>query len=504
MTGILIAIEMFHFLRPWFLLLIPAAALLWWYLRHRLGHQNLPTDTVAPHLLVALTVGQQRKGRLMPIDLVAVLMVLTSLGASGPTWSRVPDPFVAQTAPLVIALHVSPSMQATDVQPSRLDRAKQKIRDLLAIRAGARSALVAYGATAHSVVPMTEDPNVLQPYLEGLQPDVMPDDGNDAGRALDLANDILADEDAPGGVLFVTDALQSSDVAGLSSQEQISVAILAMLPQGKGDAGLDAVSVPVAQVAIDDGDIAQLERALNAAYRRALAEDGKQPWDDKGWILAWPAALLVLLWFRRGWTMRWSMVVVLCFGLQIPGGVRAEGVADWFLTADQQGQIAFDRKDFTRSAELYLDPMHKGYAQFRDGQYPEAIATLSQLDTPEASFVQGMASLRNRGYRDAIDAFQLTLDRDPDFPGAAHNLVLARKILEYVESTREQSDTGEHTGEGADDIVFDNEDARGADTQIQGREDSIGLLTADQWMNTVDTDTGDFLRQRFAIEAARQ
>jgi Ca-activated chloride channel family protein len=29
------------------------------------------------------------------------------------------------------------------------------------------------------------------------------------------------------------------------------------------------------------------------------------------------------------------------------------------------------------------------------------------------------------------------------------------------------------------------------------------MLTAEQWMNTVDTSTGDFLRQRFAIEAAQ-
>ena len=95
--------------------------------------------------------------------------------------------------------------------------------------------------------------------------------------------------------------------------------------------------------------------------------------------------------------------------------------------------------------------------------------------------------------------------RDPDYPGAAENLTLAKEIVEYVESAREQSDTGEDTGIGADDVVFDNEEARGADTQMEvPQEDGSGLLTAEQWMNTVDTRTGDFLRQRFAIEAAQE
>lgn len=504
MTGLGVFLEMFHFLRPWILLLLPLTGLLWWQVRRRANRRSLPPQTLAPHLLKALTVGQQGQRRLMPIDLLAAMLALASLGAAGPTWSRVPDPFVAQTAPLVIVLHVSPTMQGADVQPSRLERAKQKIRDLLDLRAGARSALVAYAGTAHSVVPMTEDPDVMRPYLEGLQPEIMPSQGNNAGAALSMARDIILAEDAPGGVLFVTDTMQMSDVAVFNSPQDASVAVLAVLPEGKGDAGLDALTVPVRQVTTDDGDITALERVLNAAYRRALAEDGQQPWDDRGWVLAWPAALLVLLWFRRGWTMRWSLAVLAALTLQFPVAARADGIVDWFLTMDQQGQLAFNRKDFTLAAERYVDPLHKGYAQFRDGQYDASVTTLAQLDSPDASFLQGMASLRNRGYRDAIDYFQTTLDRAPDFPGAAHNLDLSKKILEYVESTREQSDTGETTGEGADDIVFDNEDARGADTMIADDDDSIGLLTADQWMNTVDTDTGDFLRQRFAVEAAEQ
>ena len=503
MSDLALSLDLFHFIRPWLLVLLPVIALLWWWVRRRLAPHKPPETAIAPHLAQALTVGRASARRVLPIDGVALVLALTCLGAAGPTWSRVPDPFVAQTAPLVIALKVTPSMEAHDLAPSRLERSKQKIADLLALRAGARSALIAYAGTAHSVVPMTEDPHVLQPYLEGLSPDVMPDKGNATAAALELARSIMAKEFAPGGILFVTDDIEAADVAALNGFQGASVAVLAALPDGVGSAGIDQLTIPVQQVTVDDADITTLDRRLNAAYRRALAEQGDQPWDDRGWLLAWPAMLLGLFWFRRGWTMRWGAAALAALVLQ-PGTGRAEGVTDWFLTPDQQGQIAYDKHHFDRAGALFLEPMHKAHALYRDGKYDAVVETLAGIETPDAAFLSAMAHIKSRGYREAIADFQTTLDRDPNFPGAAQNLELAKKMLDFVETARVQSDTGEKTGEGADGVVLDNKDARGADTQIRGGEQGAKLLTADQWMNTVDTNTADFLRQRFAIEAAQQ
>jgi Ca-activated chloride channel family protein len=497
------ALEYFHFIRPWLLLLVPLILGLWALIRLRAAKADQGSDALAPHLRQALTVGRGERRLILPIDGVALMLSLAALGAAGPTWSRVPDPFVAQTAPLVIALNVSESMENGDVAPNRLERAKQKIRDLLELRAGARTALVAYAGSAHSVVPMTEDPNVLRPYLEGLRPDVMPEPGRNATTALERAKTEMAKEAMPGGILFITDSVDSVDVAALNAPDASSLAILGMLPEGTGDAGMDQLSIMVTKVTADDSDIAGLDRHLNAAYRRAMAEESDQPWDDHGWLLAWPAALLGLLWFRRGWTMRWTFALVLALPLLPAAPARAEGIADWFLTPDQQGWLAYRKKHYDRAAELFSDPLHKGYAQYHDGQYPATTEMMARLETPEASFLQGISYIRNRQYREGINAFQTTLDRDPDFPGAAQNLELAKKILDYVESTQEQSGTGDE-GEGADEVRYDNTANRGDDTEVPQDDHAPTLLTADQWMNTVDTDTGDFLRQRFAIEAAKQ
>ena len=500
-------LDAFHFLRPMFLALVPAILALWWLVRHPRARPDRLSDTIAPHLRAALTVGGSQGTRVRAIDGVAVALILLAIGAAGPTWSRVPDPFVAQAAPVVVVLKVTPSMEASDIAPSRLERAKQKIRDLLDLRAGARTALVTYAGTAHGVVPMTEDPAVVVPYLEGLAPGVMPRDGADAAAAVSLATDLLAAGDAPGAVLLVADGLDPADVAAVEADGAPPLAVLSMLPDGTRDRGFDALSAAVVSVAPDNADVRSLDRTLNAAFRQAMLERGDQPWDDRGHLLACPAALLVLLWFRRGWTMRWAALAVFA---TVTGGIvagpstaRADGLADLFFTPDQQGRLAFEDRDFGRAADRFVDPLWRGYVLYRDGQYALAIEVLNRVETADAAFIQGMASVKNRAYRDGVRAFETALERNPDFANAAENLAVARQIVDYVEEARIASDTGEEAGIGADDVVFDNEAARGAETVMEvPQEDGEGLMTATEWMRTVDTRTGDFLRQRFAIEAA--
>jgi len=94
----------------------------------------------------------------------------------------------------------------------------------------------------------------------------------------------------------------------------------------------------------------------------------------------------------------------------------------------------------------------------------------------------------------------VALERRPDYPQAETNLEITKAILTYVEDAREASDTGEESGLGADDVVFDNEDARGTETLIEATQEDAAPLTAEQWMSSIDTNMNDFLRSRFLLE----
>ena len=395
MDSLAAALETFHWIRPLWLLTIALIGLLWWIIRRRDRLQQMPGDMqLAPHLLNALTVNQAARRGVRPVDLVALGLVLAALTAAGPTWQRIPNPFFAETAPLVVAMEVSDTMLANDVLPTRLERARLKVLDLMNLRTGGRTALIAFAGSAHLVLPPAEDPRIIKPFLEGLDPEIMPRSGDNGAAALILAQDLLVREDTPGSILFVTDGLDSSDVPAFAAYgEQAAAAGIVILVLGtesggvarrtdgtfatdaggrRLETGVDMAAierlagiggVSVVRATPDNADLTRIQRRVATNLQNALDEDAAAVWDDQGWWLLWPGALLALLWFRRGWTMQWIWVgaVGLSAAAMTPVPAAADP-ADWFLSPDQQGRYAFEQKRFSKAADLFEDPMWKGIA----------------------------------------------------------------------------------------------------------------------------------------------
>ncbi len=174
-------------------------------------------------------------------------------------------------------------------------------------------------------------------------------------------------------------------------------------------------------------------------------------------------------------------------------------VALW-ATPDQLGRLAFERNDFAVAAELFEDSQWLGAARFESGQYEEA-AQAYALDADAIGFYnRGVALVKGREYAQAIASFELALAEEPQWPQAQANLELARYILDYIETSREQSGT-----EGkleADEYRYDASAERGERAIIRDTS-RINHLSAEKWMRSVDTQTSEFLSQRFALEAAQ-
>ena len=206
-------IHNFHFLRPWWLLAMLPAAAMWWVIFRRDDSKHLWQQWVEPVLLDALMRKGGKRQRLRPIHVLGLFWIVTVLALAGPTWQRTPSPFAEDKAALVIVLKVTPSMEETDIAPSRLQRAAQKISDLLAARPGTRNALIAYAGSAHLVMPLTTDANVINTFAADLSPTLMPKEGDDAAAALRLSERQLDKGGQPGAVLFITDELNEEAVA---------------------------------------------------------------------------------------------------------------------------------------------------------------------------------------------------------------------------------------------------------------------------------------------------
>lgn len=179
----------------------------------------------------------------------------------------------------------------------------------------------------------------------------------------------------------------------------------------------------------------------------------------------------------------------------------AGGVAALWLTPDQQARVAYEALEFAEAYERFEDPAWKGVAAYRAGLYLDAAAAFGRIATAEGFFNRGNAFMKGREYAKAISAYEQAVAEAPDWREAQENLELAVYTLEYIERSREQSDTGS-AELGPDDIVFDSTKARGRDMEITA-ESAIEMESAEKWMRSVDTETRDFLRTRFLLEANR-
>jgi len=296
----------FHFLRPWWLAALVPATLLAWWLWSAEDAGKVWRKLVAPHLLARLVVGREERSWLRPVTVLLAAWLMASLALAGPAWQREPAPFADDTAALAIVIKVTPSMMAQDVQPTRIARGVEKIRDLLALRPGAKTALFAYAGSAHRVMPLTSDAGIINTFAEELAPDVMPVEGAVAPNALKAADDTVTKSGQAGWILWVADGATPDEWNGLKEYRasgRTPVSLLAVAGDGPELKSLEqaatVLDAPLVRVTPDDLDVRRL--AANTRFSPADVALGGDRWRDFGYWLVWPLAVLTLLQFRRGW-----------------------------------------------------------------------------------------------------------------------------------------------------------------------------------------------------------
>ncbi|NOR14424.1 MAG: VWA domain-containing protein, partial [Candidatus Aminicenantes bacterium] len=308
----------FHFLRPEWLLTLGPVFLLFWLLLRKQSTMHQWKKFIASHLLQHLMVGAAQKKRVRPVNLLLPVLILTALALAGPTWMKEPLPFTEDEAPLIIAMDLSMEMNTVDIQPSRLERAKQKVRDLLADRAGARTALLAYAGSAHMILPLSDDAQILELYLDSLTPNIMPEQGKNAAEALALAEEMLSHEQAPGTILFITNAIPEDAQPAFVAHSQDSLNAVMVLGVGTAQGGpvptgsnrfrtdregnritstldregLETLSrkadVYVISVTVDDSDVRRLNGRIKRHLTEVLSEKDNTRWKDFGYFLIFP------------------------------------------------------------------------------------------------------------------------------------------------------------------------------------------------------------------------
>jgi len=309
--------QLFHFLRPGFLLLLLPAALIIFSIVRRQDPLRPWKKVIVPDLLEHLAISrEQRQSRLRPVVLLAAAWLLGIVALSGPSWEREATPFTEDQAALFIVMKVTPQMLAEDIQPSRLQRSAQKVSDLLALRPGGKTGLIAYAGSAHLVMPLTSDPGVIRFFASELTPDVMPVEGDDPLQAIELAQSRLAASGLPGSIVLIADSIALPFTP--ASGADVHILAMAAGPEVVPPAGSPAAPAlnegamreaarsgggKLVLVTADNADIQKLNGQIESSIAAAPIQEGER-WKDAGYGLMVVLLLVALPLWRKGGGVR--------------------------------------------------------------------------------------------------------------------------------------------------------------------------------------------------------
>lgn len=460
----------FHFLRPWWLLLVLAwLPLLLWRLRmaRRGGSlERLADADLLSHLLVQTD--RSRRWFWLPGCLAGAL---ATLAMAGPTWQRLPQPLYSDGAAQVVVVSLSQRMLARDVEPNRMQRIRFKVHDLLHANAGGRNGLVAYAGAAFTVAPLTTDAHALDDLLDALAPNVMPAPGDVPAKGIERGIKLLQHTGVHGGSLvLVTDKANAAAVAVArrAHEQGIRVSVLGVgttkgtpvpLTHGnfltdadggivmakRDDASLRAVAnagggiyVPMRH---DHADIKALTGELSASHRaESPASDKSDQWRDMGPWLLLPLLLLAALSFRRGWLLVLPLVLLPCIALPAraadvqpapatsaasPTGSASKAWRQhWSVlwrNADQRAERALAAGHPKQAERLAQSPALRGAASYRAGDYAAAVESFAHAPGADAAYNLGNALARQGQYQKAMAAYDKALKLDPAMADARAN-----------------------------------------------------------------------------------
>jgi Ca-activated chloride channel family protein len=492
----------FHFLRPLWLLALPAvAALVIGVLRAKHSSRNWAAVCDAQLLPFMLVDARGLQRRTLAPWLVGITGSLLVLALAGPTWERLPQPVFRDQSALVIALDLSRSMDAGDLKPSRLIRARHKITDLLRTRQAGQTALLVYAGEAFTVTPLTDDVDTILAQLPSLDTSMMPSQGSRADRALAAATELLQQAGATrGDILLVTDGVNGDALAsqvdslrkqghrlsilGTGSQQGAPVAVAdgGFLKDAQGSIvipTLDAAALQrwarrgggrYAEIRVDDEDIrylfaGQATGDLNQAEQASGLHSDQ--WRELGpWLILLVIPLAALA-FRRG-----VLLVLMPLLIPVPESAYALDWASLWSRPDQQGVRALEQGQAADAAQYFEDPQWKAAAQYRAGQYQRAAASLESIKTPDAYYNRGNALARLGQYPQAMVSYQQALELDPDHQDARHNLELLQQQQQQKEQQQQAQQNSSSSPE--DSAQAGKQQASNAGDQHQREQQQAG------------------------------
>ena len=518
-----------------------------------------------PHLLLK---GEQNKKKMGTHLLFwSIVWACSVFALAGPRFDfREIDAFTRDQS-LAILLDLSESMNAKDISPSRLGRAKQKVEDLLNLSKGVKMGFIAFAADPHMLVPMTEDKETIRHILPSLNTDLVYVQGSKLSPALEMAEKMLENEMgsnkaivmisdggfedagaiqtakrlAERGIVLYTIGVGSLEGAPLKDRQGVIVKkngspILSKLEKerfseiSKMGRGRYFDADHSEQISLIFEDLEKRSEVQQKAHKT------QRVWEEYFYWFLLPVIPFFLGWFRRG--AIFSCLLLLFIPIDFQASLR-----DLLYNNEQQGNEAYEKGDYSLAAQTFQDPYRKGVACYRKGDYQTAEEMFRESKRPEvassAAYNLGNALVQQNKLQEAVIVYEDVLKKWPDHTLAKENLELVKNALEEQEKKKQdgneksQEDSSQQEQDKKEKEQGENESQKDSSSeekeedksqeestpesekpteetdQEQGepKEESIPRsqedLDADLWLNQIKNDLTSFLKNKFYLESKK-
>ena len=426
------------------------------------------------------------KGCLLILALVFIVIALTG-PLVGFKWEKIEQKGVD----IMICLDCSRSMLAEDIKPSRLERAKHEIIDLLRMMKSDRAGLVAFAGDAVLQCPLTMDYSGFNIFLNALNPDYLPVGGTDISGAIETAlNGFEKNVNSDKAIILITDGENTSgkpfDAAEKAAKQGVKIFCIgvgsrdgAPVPDKKGGFKKD-MQGRIIMSKVDDTGLKKIASITGGRYVRSVAGNmdldiiykqdinrnmkkktikstRRKIWENRFQWFLFPGLILLFaeLFIDERKKINKFLVFILVFPLALFSfSVNCRAGASLSV---KKGIEAFSKGEYEKAEKKFIDAQLDrpelpdiyydiGTAAYKKGDFKSALRNFKKALESKNKDLKNKAryNLANTEYRmgdfeKAIQNYEKVLKENPNDKNAKENLEFVKKKMKEKNKKKNSS-----------------------------------------------------------------
>ena len=256
----------------WLLLLVPVLAGIW-FLMH-LRQKSKLRKFGDPELVRQLMPDVSRWRAMVKYGLLLGSLTLLIVAFARPHWGSGTKTEKRKGIETIIAMDISNSMRAQDVTPSRLDRSKMMVENLVDKFSNDKIGLIVFAGDAFVQLPMTSDYVSAKMFLSSIDPSMITTQGTDIAAAIEMAvHSFSQDEQVGKAIIVITDG-EDHEGGAVEAAEEAKKRGMRVYVLGVGSTGGAPVPDPSTGKYMFDETGNTVMSALNEDMCKQIAQAG--------------------------------------------------------------------------------------------------------------------------------------------------------------------------------------------------------------------------------------